>query len=388
MKDINGGISAVAGVNARGIKQGKNGLAVIRAEGSAAGVFTRNKVIAPSLIITQQHLKGGKLAAVIANSGCANSFTGTPGLEDAKEMARLTAEKFGVEVNSVGVASTGVIGKRLDMDLIRSQFNEMRESNEDHEGSTAAAKAIMTTDTFPKEAAVELSNGTRIGGIAKGSGMIAPDMCTMLVFLYTDAKLDAGILKDCLQKAVNKSFNMVVVDGDNSTNDTVLITATGRSGPVDLDEFKQGLEHVCITLARLIAKDGEGATHLIEARVNGALNDHDAALAARTIVRSPLVKSAVFGKDPNWGRVVAAVGYSGAQVDQQRIGLAFADKSSKVKLVENGQIMETSDADLREIMGSEEIFIIVDLNLGSGSATAWGCDLTYDYVRINAEYTT
>ena len=388
MKDINGGISAVAGVKVSGIKQGKNGLAVIRAEGSAAGVFTRNKIIAPSLVITQQHLEDGKLAAVIANSGCANSFTGTPGLKDAKEMAKLTAAKLGIEVNSVGVASTGVIGKRLDMDLIRSQFDEMRESNEDHKGSTAAAKAIMTTDTFPKEAAVELSDGTRIGGIAKGSGMIAPDMCTMLAFLYTDAKLDAGTLKDCLQKAVNKSFNMVVVDGDNSTNDTVLITATGRSGPVDLDEFKQGLEHVCITLARLIAKDGEGATHLIEARVNGALNDHDAALAARTIVRSPLVKSAVFGKDPNWGRVIAAVGYSGAQVDQQCIGLAFADKSSQVKLVENGQIMETSDADLKKIMGSEEIFIIVNINLGNGSATAWGCDLTYDYVRINAEYTT
>lgn len=389
MKDINGGISAVAGVKVGGIKQGKNGLAVIRAEGSAAGVFTRNKIIAPSLVITQQHLEDGKLAAVIANSGCANSFTGTPGLKDAKEMARITAAKLGIEVNSVGVASTGVIGKRLDMDLIRSQFDELiRESNEDHNGSTAAAKAIMTTDTFPKEVAVELSDGTRIAGIAKGSGMIAPDMCTMLSFLYTDAKLDAGTLKDCLQKAVDKSFNMVVVDGDNSTNDMVLITATGRSGPADLDEFKQGLEHVCITLARLIAKDGEGATHLIEARVNGGLNDHDAALAARTIVRSPLVKSAVFGKDPNWGRVVAAVGYSGAQVDQERISLAFADKSSQVKLVENGQIMETLDADLKEIMGSEEIFIIVDLDLGNGSATAWGCDLTYDYVRINAEYTT
>jgi glutamate N-acetyltransferase/amino-acid N-acetyltransferase len=389
MRDIDGGICAVDGVKAWGVKQGKYGLALIKAEGFAAGVFTRNSVIAAPLIITREHLKNPRLTAVIANSGGANSFTGKPGLEDAKEMARLTAAKLGVDMTSIGVASTGVIGRRLDMDLIRSQFDEVVKGLDDSsQGSTAAAKAIMTTDTIPKEAAVELSGGIHIGGIAKGSGMIAPDLGTMLVFLYTDAQLDAITLKDCLQSAVNKSFNMVVIDGDNSTNDMVLITATGQKGPVDLGEFEQGLDRVCITLARLIAKDGEGATHLIEVRVTGAVNKKDAELAARSIVRSPLIKSAVFGRDPNWGRVIMAVGQSGAQVDQDRISLEFSNEKLTAKLVETGRVIESPVTELIDIMGSDEISINVDLNLGSGNATAWGCDLTYDYVRINAQYTT
>jgi glutamate N-acetyltransferase/amino-acid N-acetyltransferase len=389
MRDIDGGICAVDGVKAWGVKQGKYGLALIKAEGIAAGVFTRNNVIAAPIIITREHLKNPRFTAVIANSGGANSFTGQPGLEDAKEMARLTAAKLGVDMTSIGVASTGVIGQRLDMDLIRSQFDEVFKGLDDSsQGSIAAAKAIMTTDTIPKEAAVELTGGIHIGGIAKGSGMIAPDMCTMLVFLYTDAQLDPITLKANLQSAVNKSFNMVVIDGDNSTNDTVLITATGKKGHVDPDEFEQGLDRVCITLARLIAKDGEGATHLIEARVTGAVNKKDAELAARSIVRSPLVKSAVFGRDPNWGRVIMAVGQSGAQVDQDRISLEFSNEKQLAKLVETGRVIESPVTALIDIMGSDEIIINVDLNLGSGNATAWGCDLTYDYVRINAEYTT
>jgi glutamate N-acetyltransferase/amino-acid N-acetyltransferase len=389
VKEVKGGICAVQGVRAWGTKQGKYGLALIKAQGSAAGVFTCNRVIAAPLIVTQQHLNEGELSAVIVNSGNANAFTGSSGLEDAREMARVVAVKLGLKQTTIGIASTGVIGRRLNMDLIRSQLDEVIKGlTADVKGSTAAAKAIMTTDTILKEVAVELSDGTHIGGIAKGSGMIAPNMGTMLAFIYTDASFDANTLKQCLQTAVDKSFNMIVVDGDTSTNDMVLITATGLSGSPDPKEFQQGLEQVCITLAKLIAKDGEGATHLIEAKVTGCANDYDAALVAKAIVRSPLVKSAVFGCDPNWGRVVAAVGYSGAQVEQDRISLEFRNEDNSARLVENGIVGTTPEDVLKSIMKSEEIIICVDLGLGGGHATAWGCDLTYDYVRINAEYTT
>ncbi|MCL7414577.1 MAG: bifunctional ornithine acetyltransferase/N-acetylglutamate synthase [ANME-2 cluster archaeon] len=389
MKTIDGGICAVKGVTAWGVKEGKYGLALIRAEGSAAGVFTRNRVIAAPLVLTRQHLEGGKLSAVIVNSGNANAFTGKGGLEDSKAMAALAADRLGIDAGSMGVASTGVIGRRLDMNIIQSQLDPVTEAlTHNPEGSTHCAKAIMTTDTFSKEAAVELSNGIRIGAIAKGSGMIEPNMGTMLAFICTDAALDAGTLKQCLLSAVDTSFNMVVVDGDTSTNDMALITATGQSGTPDIDEFQAGLDRVCTLLARMIARDGEGATRLIEARVTGAASSTDAVLVAKAIVRSPLVKSAVFGRDPNWGRVIAAVGYSGAQVEPEVLSLAFANQNTFAKLVEGGDILEVPMELLKEIMGSEEIIIHVDLKVGSGSATAWGCDLSYDYVRINAEYTT
>ena len=389
MKEIEGGICAVKGVSAWGVKQDKYGLALISAKGNAAGVFTRNLVIAAPLIFTRQNLEGGKLSAVIVNSGNANAFTGLEGLEDARTMAALAADKLGIDEKSVGVASTGVIGHRLDMDIIQSQLNQVEKAlTNSYKGSTLSAKAIMTTDTFTKEVAVELSDGIRIGGIAKGSGMIEPNMGTMLAFIYTDAILDSVTLKQCLHSAVDKSFNMVVVDGDTSTNDMTLITATGQSGTPDLDEFQAGLDKVCITLARMIARDGEGATRLIETRVKGAASHSDAVLVAKAIVRSPLVKSAVFGRDPNWGRVVAAVGYSGAQVEPDRISLAFAGKDKSAELVNEGRILEVTSGTLEDIMGSEEIIISVDLGLDNGSATAWGCDLSYDYVRINAEYTT
>lgn len=389
MKNIEGGICAVKGVRAWGIKQGKYGLAVIVAQGNAAGVCTLNRIKAAPLVLTQQHLENGRLSAVIVNSGNANAFTGPGGLEDARKMAGSAAARLGLQEKDIGVASTGVIGRRLEMGMIQSQLDEVIPAlTADKAGSTAAAKAIMTTDTFHKESAVEMPCGCRIGAIAKGSGMIAPNMGTMLAFIYTDADLDASTLKQCLLASINKSFNMVVVDGDTSTNDMVLITASCLSVSPDPEEFQQGLDRVCIQLARSIARDGEGATHLIEARVTGAANDNDAALVARSIVRSPLVKTAVFGGDPNWGRVVAAVGYSGAQVEQGRIGLQFANGNTSARLVDNGSIIETSDDVIKSIMASEEIIICVDLGLGSGHATAWGCDLSYDYVRINAEYTT
>ena len=389
MKFIDGGICAVKGVSAWGIKRNKYGLALIKAHGSAAGVFTRNRVIAAPLILTKEHLKEGRLSAVIANSGNANAFTGPEGIKDARDMAKLAAIGLDLDERTVAVASTGVIGHRLDLDIIRSQVGEVTAGLTDSaNGSTDAAMAIMTTDTFSKEVTVELPNGTRIGGIAKGSGMIAPNMGTMLAFLYTDVAMDPDELGKYLKRAVDKSFNMVVVDGDTSTNDMVLITATGQMGHTDPEEFGQGLEAVCTALARMIAKDGEGATCLIEARVTGAASESDAVLAAKAVITSPLVKSAIFGHDPNWGRVVAAVGYSGAEIEQDRISLTFASNYVSAVLVEKGRIISTPEDILKEIMGSKEVIIRVDLGLGSGCATAWGCDLSYDYVRINAEYTT
>ncbi len=394
MKQVDGGVCAVKGVRASGIKPGKMGLAIISAEGSAAGVFTRNKVIAAPLIVTRENLSNnGRLAAVIANSGNANAFTGEQGITDAKKMAHILAEQLDVPEELVAVASTGVIGRKLDMGWIREHAGEVVEAlDSTPDSSNAAARAIMTTDLVSKESAVELESGVRIGGIAKGSGMIEPNMGTMLSFIYTDASLPADVLEGCLKRSVDKSFNMIVVDGDTSTNDIVLLTATGASSvEPQVEEFQMGLDHVTVDLAKMIARDGEGATKLIEAQVRGAKTENDARIAAKAIVRSPLVKSAVFGKYPNWGRVVAAVGYSGADIDQDKISLAFASGDDIVRLVECGNIPDSSTdvlSSLENIMAQDEIIIMVDIGLGEQSAIAWGCDLTYDYVKINADYTT
>lgn len=394
MKQVDGGVCAVKGVRASGIKPGKMGLAIIAAEGSAAGVFTRNKVIAAPLIVTRENLSNnGRLAAVIANSGNANAFTGEQGIADAREMAHILAEQLDVPVELVAVASTGVIGRKLDVEWIREHVCGVVETlDSTPDSSNAAARAIMTTDLVYKESAVELESGVRIGGIAKGSGMIEPNMGTMLSFIYTDASLPADVLEGCLKRSVDKSFNMIVVDGDTSTNDIVLLTATGASSiEPQVEEFQMGLDRVMTELAKMIARDGEGATKLIEAHVRGAKTENDARIAVKAIVRSPLVKSAVFGKDPNWGRVVAAVGYSGADIDQDEISLAFASGDDIVQLVERGNIVDSSTnvpGSLEYIMAQDEIVIMVDIGLGEQSATAWGCDLTYDYIRINADYTT
>lgn len=391
MKSIEGGICAVRGIRANGIKQGKNGLAVIVTDAhklATAGVFTRNKVIAAPLTVTRDALIKGELKAIIANSGCANAFTGERGIQDAHWMAAILAKKLDCRPDEIGVASTGVIGRFLDKTWIGTHIDEVMNGLSTTEGaSKASARAIMTTDTFLKETAIELDNGVRIGGIAKGSGMIDPNMGTMLAFLYTDANLSKEALGVCLKRAVNKSFNNVVVDGDTSTNDMALVTATGYH-ECEEKAFQEGLDLVCISLAKMIARDGEGATKLIEARVKGALTENDARVAAKAIVRSSLVKTAIFGKDPNWGRVVAAVGYSGAEVDQNKISLKFSDKVQEAVLVNSGRIVEGNIETLKSIMEKKEIIIEVDIGLGDYDATAWGCDLTYDYVKINAMYTT
>ena len=398
MNRITGGVCAVCGVRAFGIrelavgedgkesKKSKNGLAVITGNGESAGVFTKNRFIAPPLTLTRAHIEARhRLGAVIVNSGCANAFTGKKGLSDAGRMAELAAERLNLEKDAVGVASTGVVGVSLDLGLIESQIDSVVAGlSATPEGSSAAAQAIMTTDTRPKEFAVELGSGVRIGGIAKGSGMIAPDMATMLAFIYTDADLPHETLETCLKQAVDTSFNMIVVDGDTSTSDMVLLTATAEVGVSDYDEeeFQEGLDCVCTELAKMIARDGEGAEKLIEVRVTGAETNEDAKKAAKAIVRSPLVKTAVHGCDPNWGRVVVAIGYSGAAVDPDLISLTL----SGVRVVDCGTVLDFAGEDVD--MSGEDVGIDVDLGLGAGEATAWGCDLTCEYVRINAEYTS
>ncbi len=388
MKQVTGGVCAVRGVRAYGIKEGKNGLAVITGSGASAGVFTRNKIIAAPLVVTREHLKSQQLSAIVANSGCANAFIGEQGLSDAASMAGIAADRLGVSAGSIAPAFTGVIGVPLDMGWIEDRINSVIAGLSDTaEGSTAAARSIMTTDTCPKEFAIELASGVRIGGIAKGSGMISPDMATMLAFIYTDAVVPYETLNSCLKRAVDRSFNMIVVDGDTSTNDMVLLTATAEMGVGTPDvpglsepEFQEGLDCVCTELAKMIARDGEGAERFIEARVTGAKTGEDAKKAAKAIVRSPLVKTAVHGEDPNWGRVIAAAGYSGADLDPDRITLTL----SGVTVVDRGRIVDGAVVD----MSGDDIKIAVDLGLGACEAVAWGCDLTCEYVRINAEYTS
>jgi glutamate N-acetyltransferase/amino-acid N-acetyltransferase len=396
MRIVEGGICAVRGVKASGIKDGRNGVALITGGGQAAGVFTTNKVTAAPVIVTREHLKqSNEILAIVANSGSANAFTGAEGLNDAKSVAKSLAQRLHIRDTQVAVASTGVIGTPLNRDWIDSRIATLLLSLTDSaEGSLAAARAIMTTDSVPKHIAIEVSD-VRIGGIAKGAGMIEPKLCTMLAFVYTDAQLSADVLQNCLRQAVDISFNMVVVDGDTSTNDSALLIATGESpATIEISKFQDALNYVCVALAKMIARDGEGATKMMEVTVTGAQNRDDAVKAAKAVVRSPLVKTALFGADPNWGRIVAAVGYSEAFVDPSLLSLSLSSgKRPPIVLLQNGLIRTDSANKFEEdalaaIMKSAEISIQIDLGVGVASATAWGCDLTDDYVRINAEYTT
>jgi glutamate N-acetyltransferase/amino-acid N-acetyltransferase len=387
MLRIEGGICAVPGVRAAGVKEGRYGVALIVARGVAAGMFTTNRVRAAPLEITAQNLGTGMLEGAVANSGCANAYAGARGLEDARAMAMLLAEHLGVESCHIAVASTGVIGRYLDMPLVSRLFEQAKERlRSSGEASQEAAKAIMTTDTAVKEIAVE-HEGFRVAGIVKGAGMIEPQLATMLCFLYTDAIITAEELKACLADAVRDSFNMLTIDGDTSTNDMVLLTATGQR-ICDKKAFREALRYVCIELAKMMARDGEGASKYFEVLVTGAETEEDARAAARAIARSNLVKAAVYGADPNWGRILAAVGRSGAEVDQERITLILEGGGMKVSLVERGRIADGVLALAQQIMRGQELVFRVDLGLGSGSARSFGCDLTHEYVDINASYTT
>lgn len=380
-------ICAVPGVKAWGLKEGKFGLGLIEAHGTAAGVFTENLVRAAPIELMRKQIRAGKLEAVIVNSGCANAYTGKRGYSDAIAMTEYAGSALGARPANIGVASTGVIGRYLDLPLIKRQCETIAPMlGHSPEAEDLTAKAIMTTDTFPKHALVE-KEGFCIGGITKGSGMIAPNMGTMLAFIYTDAEIGAKPLADALRKATRRSFNRVVVDGDTSTNDIALCTATGEAGKVKAAEFSATLEECCRSLAEQIAKDGEGATKLLQVTVAGAKKEDDAEKVARTVIESPLVKTAVYGEDPNWGRVVAAAGRAGVKFDPNAVSLWISDGESKFPLVKSGEIIADLVAAKKAMHGKKVIFFL-DLAAGKAEATAWGCDLTERYVEINGRYTT
>lgn len=398
---VAGGITAPRGFTAAGvcagIKKGKKDLALIVSEvpATAAAVYTRNLVQAAPLKVTRENLKSGTARAVVVNSGNANACTGAQGYKDARQMAAVAAQLLGCEPCQVVVASTGVIGVPLPMDKISEGIKAVA-SQLTTDGSGDAAVAIMTTDTFQKEIAVQIPlGGTRvtIGGIAKGSGMIHPNMGTMLCFLTTDAAIEQEDLERILRTVVDRTFNMVTVDGDTSTNDMAVILANGLADnePLTIEElasFRDGLEYVCRHLARMIARDGEGATKLITVQVHRAASEADARQVALAVARSNLVKSAVFGCDANWGRILCAAGYSGAAIDPEKVDIFLESAAGCEQMAAGGQPLPFSEDKAAAILRQEEIIITVDLQQGKAEATAWGCDLTYDYVKINAAYRT
>jgi len=358
---------------------------------AATALFTTNRIKAAPVVLSQQCLQSGRASAVVVNSGCANAFTGEQGLAEAAEMAELAGENIGVSPEDVLVASTGVIGQRLPMELIKTGIKQVVL---DMDGGRKLARAMMTTDTVPKEAAIAVRVGDSefiIGGVAKGAGMIHPNLATLLCFLTTDAAVDIDFLKLALRKAADVSFNMISIDGDTSPNDMMLIMANGLVGnkPISqgsrqADAFQQALNQLCIYLAKCVAGDGEGATKLIEVTVSGAPSVAEARLAARTVVSSPLVKAAIHGGDPNWGRIMSAVGQSGVEIVESKIDLHIGS----ICVVKAGCPLSFDKEELVGILRNSEVLINLQLNLGMATATAWGCDLSEEYVTINSQYMT
>ncbi|GGG30013.1 arginine biosynthesis bifunctional protein ArgJ [Lysinibacillus alkalisoli] len=377
-----------------GLKHKKKDLALLVSDvpASVAGVFTTNAIQAAPLSVTKKVVyETKKMQAMIVNSGNANACTGKQGLVDALEMQTLTAQKLNIAENLVGVCSTGVIGETMKMKPIQQGVAALV-VDDCLENAIDFAQAILTTDTVMKNTSyTTIIDGKEviIAGVAKGSGMIEPNMATMLGFITTDANIDSPMLQMALSQITDCTFNAITVDGDTSTNDTVIIMANGlaQNKPLtpehpEWHKFYTTLQMVAEDLAKMIAKDGEGATKLIEVNVTGAKTDEEARKIAKTVVGSPLVKTAVFGADANWGRVIAAVGYSGAVVDPEKIGIKIGDKM----LVESGEPVHFSEEELMQILKQQEVKIDVALHIGDGKGTAWGCDLTYDYVQINASY--
>ena len=404
IKYIDGGFSVIENLKVSGAREGKYGVTIIVSPNStASAVFTNNKVVAAPVKYTKKVVKKGIVSAVFVNSGNANCFTGEQGLKDCETLVELLSKDLNIPKGEIAISSTGVIGREMPIDTIsKVAYESISKLGNGPENSLAAARAIMTTDTFPKECAVEVTLTTgetaKIAGITKGSGMIAPNMGTMLSYIVTDAIIPAKEIKNALKQAADVSFNMIVVDGDESTNDTCLMMANGASGVEVVNDgkldtnFQQALNCLCIDLAKKMARDGEGATKFIEANVGGARNLEDARLAAKSIISSSLFKSAVFGGDPNWGRIVSAIGYSGVDLNPDIVTISVADDEEDVDLVRKGEILAFEDTPYLEraekIMQSKNVIVNIDMGLGDGQATAWGCDLTYDYVKINAEYTT
>lgn len=403
MELIGGGVCAAKGFTAGGIHCGirknreKRDLSLIFSEvpASAAAVYTTNLVKGAPLVVTKRNLADGKAQAVICNSGNANTCNAN-GVEIAEQMCTLVSEHLHIDAKDVLVASTGVIGKVLDIQPIAEGIPPLVKSL--GMNSKDAAHAIMTTDTTIKEIAVEFEVGgvvCRLGGIAKGSGMIHPDMATMLVFLTTDCAISAKMLKKALSSDVTQTFNMLSIDGDTSTNDMVTVMANGLAGNAEISEegkafdtFMKALNTVTVHLCRSIAADGEGATKLLECVVTGAKDEAQAKIAAKSVVCSSLLKAAMFGADANWGRVLCALGYSKAGIDPQTVDVSFRSKAGEIVVCEKGAGVDFSEEKAKEVLLESEIEILVCLNSGNAKATAWGCDLTYDYVKINGDYRT
>ena len=404
MKIITGGVCAAKGFQANGIHCGirknhsKRDLALIYSEvpASAAAVYTTNLVKGAPLLVTKAHIADGKAQAVICNSGNANTCN-ADGIEIAEAMSELVAQQLSISASDVVVASTGVIGQPLKLDPIAAGLPALADGLKP-DGSAAAAEAIMTTDTVRKEIAVEFALGGKtchLGGIAKGSGMIHPNMATMLVFLTTDAAIAAEMLQKALSGDVAGSFNMVSIDGDTSTNDMVTILANGMAGNAEISSegadftaFMTALNTVTVQLCRCIAGDGEGATKLLECRVEGAKDLSTARTVAKSVICSSLLKAAMFGADANWGRVLCAIGYSGAGVEVQRVDVAFRSPKGTVEVCRGGAGVPFSEEEAKEVLLEKQIEILVELHSGDAEAAAWGCDLTYDYVKINGDYRT
>lgn len=400
-----GGVTAPKGFRANGIHCGirknkdKKDLMLIVSDVlcDAAAVYTQNLVCGAPVTVTRENLKNGKARAVICNSGIANTCN-ADGVEKAEAMCALTEQYTGIPANDVVVASTGVIGQPIDLEPIQSGMQTLVDGLNEN-GSSAAAEAIMTTDTVKKEIAVSvaLSGGKicTLGAIAKGSGMIHPNMATMLSFITTDANISAKMLQKALRWCVTRSYNMLSVDGDTSTNDTVAILANGLCGNTrieteneDYNAFCSALFEICSHVVRMLAKDGEGATKLVVCEVVGAADEETARVCAKSVIRSPLVKTAMFGSDANWGRVLCALGYAGAAIDVSKIDVSFRSRKGTVPVCKNGAGIEFSEEKAKEVLLEDEIEILVDLNSGDAEATAYGCDLTYDYVKINGDYRT
>ncbi|HEX9408241.1 MAG TPA: bifunctional glutamate N-acetyltransferase/amino-acid acetyltransferase ArgJ [Methylomirabilota bacterium] len=401
MQWIDGGITAVPGILAAGITagikpSGKKDLALIysSAPARAAAVFTTNQVKGAPVLVSQEHIRDGKAQAIVASSGCSNVCTGEQGVKDAREMTKTVGELLRIKPNQVLIAATGVIGQPLPMDKIRTALPKLVKALSP-QGGRSAAEAIMTTDTRLKEAALRVEVGGRpitIGGIAKGVGMLEPHLATMFCFLATDAMVAADALPRVLKRSADASINRITVDGDQSTSDTVAVLANGLAenpplerGSRGLRQFALGLDAIVARLARMLVADGEGATKVVEVAVSGARTRREALLAARSIANSPLVKTAINGADPNWGRIMMALGKSPARVVQDKVSIRFGDEP----LVEKGMLKPGARVDkIRALMAEGEYPIAIDLGLGRGRDTVWTSDLSEEYVRINAKYTT
>lgn len=404
IKFTDGGVTAPKGFTANGIHCGirkskdKKDLALIfcEKECDTAAVYTQNLVCGAPITVTKNNISDGKARAVVCNSGIANTCN-ADGIEKAEGMCEITANALGISKSDIIVASTGVIGQPLDLEPVKNGINELV-SGLNKNGSDSAANAIMTTDTVKKEFACEFTLGGKpchIGAISKGSGMIHPNMATMLAFITTDANISSEMLKASLLEVVADSFNMLSIDGDTSTNDTVAILASGLCENERITEknddyrtFTLALSSICEKLVKLMAKDGEGATKLVECVVTGASDVKTAKTCAKAVICSSLVKAAMFGSDANWGRILCALGYSGVDIDVHRVDVKFSSDGGEIEVCKDGSGIDFSEELAKKVLSCDEVYILVDLKSGASCATAYGCDLTYDYVKINGDYRT